>query len=50
LIPEAVMAECRALAIEAEQRPRSRTAAMTIVAIWIVGAVSLGWVGFARWG
>jgi uncharacterized membrane protein YkvA (DUF1232 family) len=50
LIPEAVMAECRALAREAEQRPRSQVAAMTIVAIWIVGAVSLGWVGFARWG
>jgi uncharacterized membrane protein YkvA (DUF1232 family) len=50
LIPEAVMAECRALASEAEQRPRSQVAALTIVAIWIVGAVSLGWAGFARWG
>ena len=50
LIPEAVMAECRALAREAEQRPRSQVAAMTIVAIWIMGAVSLGWAGFARWG
>jgi uncharacterized membrane protein YkvA (DUF1232 family) len=49
LIPEEVMAECRAVADEAETRPRSNAAAITIVAIWIVGAATLGWIGFAHW-
>jgi uncharacterized membrane protein YkvA (DUF1232 family) len=49
LIPSEVMAECRARAIEAGQRPRSRTAAIIIVAIWIFVAVVLGWIGFNRW-
>ena len=50
LIPEDVMAECRALAAEAEQRPRSPRAAIAIVATWIVAAVMLGWAAMARWG
>jgi uncharacterized membrane protein YkvA (DUF1232 family) len=49
LIPEAVMVECRARASEMEQRPRSRAAAITIVAIWIVGAALLGLAGFVHW-
>ncbi len=49
LIPEAVMVECRARASEMEQRPRSRAAAITIAAIWIVGAASLGLAGFIHW-
>jgi uncharacterized membrane protein YkvA (DUF1232 family) len=50
LIPEAVMVECRARASEAEQHPRSRGAATAIIAVWILGAASLAWAGFARWG
>jgi uncharacterized membrane protein YkvA (DUF1232 family) len=50
LIPNEVMAEYRALASEAEQRPRSKGAAIAIVAIWIFAAAMLGWAGFARWG
>src|ERR1700742_3210623 len=49
LIPSDVMAECRAKAIEAGQRPRSRTAAIVIIAIWIVAAAVLGWIGFSYW-
>jgi uncharacterized membrane protein YkvA (DUF1232 family) len=49
LIPEEVMAEYRARAIEARQRPRSKTAAIVIVAIWILAAAVLGWIGFAHW-
>jgi uncharacterized membrane protein YkvA (DUF1232 family) len=49
LIPKEVMAECRAKAIEAGQRPRSKTAAIVIIAIWIFAAAVLGWIGFAYW-
>jgi hypothetical protein len=44
------MAEYRAVADEAAMRPRSYAAAITIVAIWILGAATLGWIGFAHWG
>ena len=50
LIPEEVMAEYRAVADEAAMRPRSYAAAITVVAIWILGAAMLGWIGFAYWG
>ena len=50
LIPDEVIAEYRAIASEAEQRPRSKGAAIIIIAIWIFGAAMLGWVGFAHWG
>jgi uncharacterized membrane protein YkvA (DUF1232 family) len=50
LIPEEVMAECRAAADGAATRPRSNAAAITIVAIWILGTATLGWIGFAHWG
>ena len=43
------MAEYRAQANEAGQRPRSKIAAIAIIAIWIFGAAMLGWVGFAHW-
>jgi hypothetical protein len=49
LIPDEVMAEYRAKASEAKQRPRGKGAAITIVAIWVVGAATLGWAGFAHW-
>jgi uncharacterized membrane protein YkvA (DUF1232 family) len=49
LIPTDVMTECRAKAIEAGQRPRSRIAAIVIIAIWILAGAALGWIGFAHW-
>lgn len=49
LIPEQVMAECRAKACEAEQRPRSKGAAIAIIAIWILATAWLGWVVSAHW-
>jgi uncharacterized membrane protein YkvA (DUF1232 family) len=49
LIPAEVMAEYRAKADEARQRPRSRGAAIIIIAIWMVGAAALGWAGYAYW-
>ena len=44
------MTEYRAKAIEAGQRPRSRIAALVIIAIWIFAAAVLGWIGFTHWG
>jgi uncharacterized membrane protein YkvA (DUF1232 family) len=49
LIPQDVLAECRAVASQAEARPSSNAAAITIVAIWAVGAAALGWVGYVFW-
>jgi uncharacterized membrane protein YkvA (DUF1232 family) len=49
LIPIDVMAECRARADAAEQRPRSTVAAATIIAIWLGAAAMLGWAGFTHW-
>jgi uncharacterized membrane protein YkvA (DUF1232 family) len=49
LIPNEVIAEYRTKADAAEQRPRSRGAAIIIVAIWMVGAAALGWAGYAYW-
>jgi uncharacterized membrane protein YkvA (DUF1232 family) len=49
LIPNEVMAEYRTKADAAEQRPRSRGAAIIIVTIWMVGAAALGWAGYAYW-
>ncbi|MEO6783628.1 MAG: YkvA family protein [Bradyrhizobium sp.] len=49
LIPNEVMAECRARAEAAEQRPRSTVAAVAIIAIWVGAAAMLGWVGLTRW-
>jgi uncharacterized membrane protein YkvA (DUF1232 family) len=51
LIPEQAMAEFRARASEAMQRPHDgKVAAIAIVAIWTFGAALLCWLGFSRWG
>jgi uncharacterized membrane protein YkvA (DUF1232 family) len=50
LVPEDVMAEYRAKADEAATRPRSKAAAIAVIAIWIFGAATFGWVVFAHWG
>ena len=50
LIPEQAMAEYRARANEAMQRPRaSKLAAIVIVAIWMSGAVLLCCYVLSRW-
>jgi uncharacterized membrane protein YkvA (DUF1232 family) len=49
LIPPDVLAEYRAVASRAEARPSSKVAAIAIIAIWIVSAVALGWIGYAYW-
>ena len=49
LIPQDVMEEYRAIASAAAARPVSRTTATVIVALWISGAVLLGWIAFLHW-
>jgi uncharacterized membrane protein YkvA (DUF1232 family) len=49
LIPAEVMAECRAKADAAGRRPVSRGGLITIIVLWILATVTLGWVGYAHW-
>ena len=49
LIPEQIMDEYRAIANEAGQRPVSRAGMITIIVLWIFGALTLGWIGYALW-
>ena len=50
LIPEQVMAEHRAKASEVLQRPHDgKAAAIAIIAIWMVGAALLCWLGLSHW-
>src|SRR5258708_36138717 len=49
LIPEPIMDEYRAIASKAGQRPVSRAGMITIMVLWIFGALTLGWIGYARW-
>ena len=50
LIPEPAMADYRAKANDVMQRsPDGKMAAVAIVAIWIVGAALLCWLGLSRW-
>ena len=46
MIPPDVMAEHRALADAAQDRPVSRTAAASIVAIWVVSMIAFGWLAY----
>ena len=50
LIPAEIMNEYRAIASEAGQRPVSRAGMITIIVLWIFGALTLGWIGYAHWG
>jgi uncharacterized membrane protein YkvA (DUF1232 family) len=43
LVPPDVMAEHRALAAAAQDRPTSRTAAVAIIAIWVAAIAATGW-------
>jgi uncharacterized membrane protein YkvA (DUF1232 family) len=49
LIPNDVMAEYRASASEAGQRPVSRAGMAAIIGLWIAGALMLGWFGYVWW-
>ena len=49
LIPDEVMVECRAKANAAAQRPTSRAGMITIIVLWILGAMALGWIGYVSW-
>jgi uncharacterized membrane protein YkvA (DUF1232 family) len=49
LIPDEIMAECRAKADEAGQRPTSRAGMAAIILLWIAGALTLGWIGYVHW-
>jgi uncharacterized membrane protein YkvA (DUF1232 family) len=49
LVPEAIMAECRAKASQAGRRPVSRAGMIVIIALWLLGALALGWVGHSYW-
>jgi len=50
LIPEEVMVECRAKADAAGRRPVSKAGLVTIIMLWILATMTLGWVGYAHWG
>ena len=49
LIPDEVMAEYRAKARAATQRPTSRVGMVAIILLWTAGALTLAWIGYARW-
>ena len=49
LIPDDVMAECRANASAVLQRPTSRAGMIAIIVLWIVGALALAWAAFKYW-
>ena len=48
MIPQPIMAEYRAMADAAQQRPVSRTAAAVIGAIWIASIAAVGWAVYRR--
>jgi uncharacterized membrane protein YkvA (DUF1232 family) len=50
LIPDSIMAECRAKADQAAERPVSRTAMIVIILLWLAGAALLAWAGYSIWG
>ncbi|QDM27022.1 DUF1232 domain-containing protein [Tardiphaga sp. vice304] len=46
MIPPGIMAEHRALAEAAQERPVSRGAVAVIVIIWIASTVAVGWIAY----
>ena len=48
LIPEEVLVEYRAIADKAGQRPVSRAGMIAVIALWILAASTLGWIGFQK--
>lgn len=49
LIPPDIMAEYRAKADKAGQRPTSRAGMVAVILLWIAGALALVWIGYAWW-
>jgi uncharacterized membrane protein YkvA (DUF1232 family) len=49
LIPDEIMAECRAKASEAQLRPASTAGMIAIILLWITSASALAWVGYRYW-
>lgn len=49
LVPDEVMAECRAKADAAGQRPASRAGMMVIIMVWIVVALIMARIGYRSW-
>jgi uncharacterized membrane protein YkvA (DUF1232 family) len=49
LIPPEIMAEHRATAALAAERPTSRTAAAVIALVWIASLALVGWLGYHYW-
>ena len=49
LIPGEIMAECRAKADAAGRRPVSRAGMIAIIVLWVVGVMTLGWIGCVHW-
>ena len=49
LIPSEIMVEYRAKADAARQRPTSRAGMIAIILLWIAGASTLAWIGYAWW-
>ncbi len=50
LIPPAIMAEHRATATAAQQRPVSRTAAIVIVLVWVAAIGLAAWLAWRYFG
>ena len=49
LIPDEVMVECRTKADAAGLRPVSRAGMITIIVVWILAAMMVGWIGYVCW-
>jgi uncharacterized membrane protein YkvA (DUF1232 family) len=49
MIPPEVMAEYRIKAREAVRRPVSTAGMIAVVAIWLAGALMMGWLGYRYW-
>ena len=50
MIPPEIMAEHRALAAAAQDRPVSRTAAAIVALIWALSIAVIGWLTYAHFG
>ena len=49
LVPDELMAECRAKADEAASRPGSKAGMIAIILLWIACAGMLGWIAYRLW-
>lgn len=47
LIPDEVMSEYRAKVSHATQRPISKGGMIAVIALWVLGGLSLGWIAYS---